>query len=454
MLNDIRAPKLRRDLGSLQATALVAGGIVGTSIFLIPSDVASMAQSPFLTIVIWLLAGIMAGSAALSFAELSAAMPNTGGTYVFLQRAYRSPLISFGFAWMMAIAYGSGAIAVVATMAVIFLKPVLETFGISIDGFTQPAAVLIISLFTIINAAGVKPGGLTQVVVTYLKLLLLFAVILIPFLVIGPSHNPMQMDPASSNDWFHVVQSITNGLILCLFAFSGAYFVTHVAEEIKNPTKNIPRAIIVGFSIVFALYVLVNLVFLSVVPFDELRASDGIAVDLVRRAIGPGGATFTSLAIVCSAVGVLNAQLLNYPRIVFALAKDGLFFDSIARVSPGTGVPRNAILFVGAWASVLVFSGSYIEILQFVAFVVHLFICLAVLAVIILRHREPDLHRPFKVWGYPWTPVLFLAISVVYLATLLLTKLSAVAVGIFIVLLGVPFFFFRKYRTANSPDLE
>jgi len=431
--------QLVRGLGRLEATTLVVGGIVGTTIFLVTSDVAATVGSPALVLVTWLVAGLLAGAAALCFAELSAAMPATGGTYVFLKRAYRSDLVAFAFAWMMCFAYGTGAIAVVAIMAATFLMPVLQAAGILRDDHVAATAVVLIIVLTTLNARGVRQGGLAQNVLTFLKVALIVVLVALPLLS-GDAVPGRILSGGTPGSGAGAWQNVGTAMILTLFSYSGAYFVTHVAEEVREPEKNIPRAIITGFLIVLGLYLTVNVTYLAVLPFDEVVASERVASDMMARVLGPAGSVATAFVIFCSAIGVLNAQLLNYPRIPYALARDGLFFRRIATVGSGSSAPAGAIVLVGVLASLFALTGSYSLILGFVAFVSHFFISLAVLAVIVLRIREPDLVRPYRVPGYPVTPVAFLLVSVVYLGNLVVTAPGNALVGIAIVLAGLPFY--------------
>jgi len=409
-----------------------------------------MVGSPLLVFITWVVAGLLAGAAALCFAELSAAIPVTGGTYVFLRRAYNSELIPFAFAWMICFAYGTGAIAVVAIMAATFLVPVLNSFGLELAEFVNEMAVVLIVLLTLLNSRGVRHGGLTQNVLTVLKVSLLLLVILIPLFLIDMQPARLLQGGFGDEGPAATVQNVGNAMILCLFSYSGAYFVTHVAEEVREPQKNIPRAIIVGFLIVFGLYLLANFTYLTTMSFTDVKSSEQLASDIMARALGPKGAVVTAFVIFCSAVGVLNAQLLNYPRIVFALARDGYFFKAIGRINDRSRAPSNAIVLVGILSCAFALSGGYVEILSYIAFVIHFFVSLAVLAVIVLRIREPDLQRPYKVWGYPFTPVAFLLVSVVYLYNLIVSKPVAVMIGVGIVLVGVPFYFYWSRKNVSS----
>lgn len=445
---------LVRGLGRLEATNLIVGGIIGTSIFLITSQIAATVGSPVLVLVTWLTAGLLAGAAALCFAELSAAMPHTGGTYVFLKRAYGSELVAFGFAWMMCFAYGAGAIAVVAIMAATFLAPVLQAIGIVRGEYIASTAVALILALTLLNARGIRHGGVAQNIITFLKVGLIVALMSAPVLLADPSLERLGFPGADSGETGSAIRNVGTALIVCLFAYNGAYFVTHVAEEIREPQKNIPRAIIVGFLVVLTVYLTINTIYVTVMPFEEIVASDRIAADLMGRVLGPSGYLATSAIVFVSAVGVLNAQLLNYPRIPFALAKDGLFFESISVVNEKTRTPAAAIALVGILSSLFAMTGSYALILSYVAFVIHLFISLAVMAVIVLRIREPDLPRPYRVWGYPFTPVAFLLVSVVYLGNLAMTKPVNVLVGVLIVVGGLPFYLFWQKRAQTDHPLS
>ncbi|MDP6994456.1 MAG: amino acid permease, partial [Woeseiaceae bacterium] len=220
--------QLIKGLGRLEATNLVVGGIVGTSVFLITSEIAATVGSPVLVLVTWLVAGLLAGAAALCFAELSAAMPQTGGTYIFLKRAYHSDLVSFGFGWMMCFAYGTGAIAVVAIMAATFLMPVLQAAGIVSENHIGVTAVILIAILTVLNAGGVRQGGITQNVITFLKMTLIAALMSVPLFLGEPSLTRV-LSIGSDASFLADAGNVGTALIICLFSYNGAYFVTHVA---------------------------------------------------------------------------------------------------------------------------------------------------------------------------------------------------------------------------------
>ena len=447
----VSSPSLDRGLGLLEATTLVVGGIIGVSIFVVPGDVAREVGAPGLVLAAYALAGVLAVCAALSFAELAAAIPETGGTYVFLKRAYPGTPIAFLFGWTMFFANSTGAVAVVASIAGIYAGHFLGRVMPYGPSSARAISVALILSLTVVNCLGVRLGGKTQNVLTFLKVAMMVflvgaAVLLVPwdfgrFLPLYPSDR----------DAGDVLGSLAAAMVLTLFSFNGAYFVTHVAGEVRDPARNIPRAILIGIFVVFVLYLSLNVVFVHALPFEALQASKRVAQDAASAILGPRGADFTVVAILLSAIGVLNAQLLNYPRIAFALAQDGLFFRRVSRIHPVRRTPAAAILLVGAWAAVLSLSGTYQQILTAFGFVAHTFISLAVAAVLVLRVREPALARPYRVWGYPFTPVFFLIVSALYLASLLYHRFWPTLAGLGIVLAGLPFYY---YWTATPRELE
>lgn len=276
---------LVRGLGQLEATTLVVGGIIGTTIFLVTSEVAATVGSPALVLATWLVAGLLAGAAALCFAELSAAIPETGGTYIFLKRAYGSDLVSFGFAWMMCFTYGPGATAVVAIMAATFLLPVLSALGLVEAGNVAVTAIFIIAVLTALNAGGVRRGGIAQNAITFVKVSLILAVVVMPLVFTVPHFEWLASPDPQAEGPLAAAQNVGTAMILCLFSFSGAYFVTHVAEEVREPEKTIPRAIVTGFLIVLALYLAINVAYLVTLSFDEVVQSERIAADMMGKVL-------------------------------------------------------------------------------------------------------------------------------------------------------------------------
>lgn len=446
------APTLQRGLGLFEATTLIVGGTIGVSIFLVPAGVAREVGAPGLALFTWVLTGLMALCGALAFAELASAMPETGGTYVFLKRSYPGTPLAFLFGWMMLFAQGTGNIAVVASMASLYAGHFAPAL-IPADSFSQRmVAVALIALLTAVNAIGLRTSGRVQNTLTITKVLLMAAIVVA--CVMSPTGDTSRFVPflPEAKSGAQVAGSVANAMILSIFAYSGFYFVTHVAGEVRDPGRTLSRAIVIAMAVVLATYLLLNLAFVYVLPFNELQASPRVAADAMARAVGPRAADITALVVLLSALGTLNAQLLNYPRITFAMANDGLFFRAISRVHPGRRVPVGAILLVGTWASVLALSGSFTQILGWAAFVNQAFMALTVVGLFILRRTAPDLPRPYKVFGYPYTPLLYVAILLWYLTTLLVNRGPQVMIGMAIVAAGIPFYvYWQRKSTAPVP---
>jgi APA family basic amino acid/polyamine antiporter len=435
--------ELVRGLGRVEATSVVIGGIIGASIMLAPSLVARQAGAPGLSLTMWLLGGVIALTGALCIAELSAAMPETGGTYVFLKRAYPGTPIPFLFGWTMFFAYTSSAIAAVATASALYGGFFLEKVMPYGTWERRIVAVLVIALITAVNYVGVRQAGRTQAAFTALKLLLIAGVIVVclGFATHAGSLSPFSPGPNDPKG------SLAQAMVLTLFGYSGWHFSTNVAGEIRDPQRNLPFSILVGIAVVIVVYVLINVSFLLVLPFAQLRESQLPATDAVSVAVGAVGAGIVSIAIVASTLGTINAQLLNYPRIAFAMARDGFFFQKLAHVHEGRATPVGAIIAQGVVASAFALSGTFTQILTYTAFVNHSFMSLIVASVFVLRAREPQLARPYRTWGYPVTPLIFLAVSAWYLFGLLRDRLTGSLIGIGIMLLGVPFYLFWRSRS-------
>ena len=446
-------PGLLRDLGTLEATTLVAGAVIGSGIFLSPGIVARDVGAPGLSLLVWLVCGILAVSGALCYAELGAAIPRTGGTYAFLHRAFRTPLLPFLFGWSMFFVVLTGVMAAVATAFATYAGYFLETVIPWTEWTQRLVAIACILFLTTLNCIGVRVGGGIQVLFTAVKVGALGALIAVG-LALGDAHAgglapllPADRSAAAASGVFGTA------MIVALFAYNGWWYSTFVAGELRDPRRTIPRSIFFGMGIVVGVYALANVVYLLVLPFEQLQASPRPAADTMQLLIGPRGAALISLAVMLSAFGTINAQLLSVPRVYFAMARDGLFFRWIERVHPRYRTPAAAILAQGIWASGLALSGTYQQIITYTAFPNYVFLSLGVVGLIVLRIREPDLPRPYRVWAYPLTPLLFLLIFTWYLGNSLINAFADTMVGIVITLCGLPFYFiWARRRVAPAID--
>jgi amino acid transporter len=428
----------------------VVGGTIGVSIFVVPAGVANEVGAPGLALATWGLTGLLALAGALAFAELAAAMPETGGTYVFLKRSYPGTPIAFLFGWMLFFTHSTGSIAVVASMGSLYAGHFLGKV-VPFEGFAvRVLAVGMITLLTALNVAGVKAGARAQTALTAVKVALLLVVILA--CALSSVGDPGRFRPLlpEGRSPLELSESVATAMILSIFSFSGWFFVTHVAGEVKEPERTLPRSIILSIGIVLAVYLAINAALIYVLPFEELRASPRVAAAAMERVLGPVAADLTALVILTSSASTLSAQLLNYPRVTFALARDGLFFRRLARVDPVRRTPVAAIVVVGVWASLFALAGTFTQILSAVSFVYQTFMALTVLGLLVLRRREPGLPRPYRVIGYPFTPLLYLAILAWYLTSVIRQRPVPTLLGIAIVLLGLPFYFYWRGRPAAA----
>jgi APA family basic amino acid/polyamine antiporter len=435
-------------LSALGATTLVAGAVIGTGIYVSPSIVARQTGTPGLSLAVWLLCGGLALCGALCFAELGAAIPRTGGTYAFLQRAFRVRWLPFLFGWSMFAVVLTGVMAAVATAFATYAGHFLSAY-ISYGVWTQRfVAVACIAFLTVMNIVGVQVGGRIQITLTFVKVATLIALIVVGLVLPGAragSLSPLQPEGVPTGG---VLAAVGTAMIVALFAYNGWWYSTFVADEVREPRRSIPLSIFAGMGIVLVVYALANYVYLHVLPFATLQQATRPAADVLLVLVGPVGAALVSAAVMVSAFGTLNAQLLSVPRIYFAMARDGLFFRWMQRVHPRFRTPAVAILAQGAWASALALSGSYQQIITYTAFPNYFFLSLGVVALIVLRVREPELERPFRVPLYPLTPLLFLLVFAWYLVNSLRTAFADTMVGIALTLTGVPFYLYwsRKDR--------
>jgi len=425
------ASDLPRRLGLIDALSIVIGIVIGGGIFLVPNLVAQELKSAPAILAVWVFAGVISFFGALACAELGTALPSTGGQYVFLREAY-GPLVGFLCGWSMFLVGRSAQVAWLAVTMALYVSYFVP--------LSAPASKLLgigaIALFTGINYRGVTAGAIVQKTFTLAKVAGLL-VIICSALLWGSKSAP----PAEAVAGKFSVSSFGVALIACLLAYDGWVQLSFVAGEIRNPRQNVFLALALGSVACIAIYVLANVAYLRVLPIAEIAASDHVGATVAKRALGSRGGSLVSLIILMSIVGTLNGCFLTSPRIYFAQARDGLFFRKFAEVHPRYQTPGFAILTQGIWAAVLVVSGSYETLLDYAMFAIWLWYGLMVAGVIVLRHKKPGLVRPYRMWGYPVTPALFLAIACWFLVNMLMTRPLPSAAGLVLIATGIPVYF-------------
>jgi APA family basic amino acid/polyamine antiporter len=462
------ASELVRGLGLWSATAAVVGVVIGQAIFLVGSEVARDTGSTALSIAAWIVGGLLALCGALCLAELGAAMPRAGGMYAYLNRGL-SPAWGFLYGWTSSTIVETAACAAVAAgfiRLVGFLVPAANTplFSFHIPApfqaktyefaFTtaQPLAAGVIVLVTAINYLSVRSGGRIQLLTSSLKVLAIVALVALGFVLQRGSFA--SLPPRSTPVGAGTAGAFLAALVPVMWAYSGWHLLGAAGEEVENPGKNLPRALVYGVLAVIALYVLANWVYLRVLAFTSVAQSSHVASDVFEMLVGKGGAKWLTVAMMISALGTLHINILTAARIPFAMARDGLFFKFAKRVQPTFRSPSGGLLFVGGVTALLALSGTYEELFSLVIFALWIFLCLSVVALIRLRKTEPALRRPYLAWGYPGTPILFLAGGLAMTVNLWLDRPVRSSIGLGVMLLGLPFYYHWRKKSAVAVSTD
>jgi APA family basic amino acid/polyamine antiporter len=431
-----------RRIGQFSGTMMVVGGIIGSGIFLNPALVAERVRTAELTLAVWVVGGAIALIGAMVFAELGARRPVAGGGYVYLRDAY-GELPAFLYAWTLLLVIATGAIAAVA---VTFANYMATLLGLGPHS-RLPLAIGAILLLSAVNYVGVKPGAVTQNVLTVLKLGAL-AVLIGAGLTLSPAAPPpAHLPPLADGE---VLLAVGAALVPVLFAFGGWQQTNFVAEELIEPERNLPRALVVGVSIVVAVYLLANLAYLRTLGVAGLAESSAPAADAMSALLGPSGRTIIAAGIAVSTFGFLNLVILVSPRVYQAMARDGLFFPSLARLHPRYRTPGAAILFQGTWGIVLALTGRYGDLLDYVVFGDWIFFGATAATLFVFRARERRGLEPatlrFRMAGYPFLPLLFILAALYVVAGSIASNPVNAVKGAGLIALGVPVFLFWTGR--------
>lgn len=435
----------RRALGPFDATMVVVGGIIGSGIFIVPSVVAQRLPTPGLVLAAWVAGGAIALAGAFAFAELATLFPRAGGQYVYLREAYH-PLVAFLFGWAALLLIQGGGLAAVA---ITFAQYTLRLAGGGSGGVAL--AILAIAVVAAVNYVGVKPGS------TLLNVLVLLKIGALAFLIVGglflagrtPASPPAATVPAGGSG----LRAFGAALVPVLFAYGGWQAANMVAEETREPRRTLPRALLWGTLIVIAIYVLANVVYLLALTRDGLAATATPAADAVRRIFGPRADRLIAATIAVSAFGFLDLTLLAYTRIYWAMAKDGVFFQGLARLHPKFQTPALAIVLQAVWGILLVLTGTYGELVDSVVFADWIFFGLAGAAIFLFRRRIPVASREpgmFRTPGYPFAPGLFVAAALCAVASAVLSNPRRAIVGTALLALGVPVYLFYSRRRSRA----
>jgi APA family basic amino acid/polyamine antiporter len=437
--------ELRRELGVFSASLLVVGGIIGSGIFFTPAETARALPTAGWVLGVWTLGGIVALAGALTYAELGAMMPEAGGGYVYVREAF-GRLPAFLLGWMTLLMIASGAIAAVAMGFAGYLERFVPIDAVG--GRIGVAAVTIIAL-TITNYLGVKPGTVTANIFTLSKIAALSALIVIG-LALHPGAPPAVVAPVAPP----IANGVAAAFVAVLFTIGGWQQTNMVAGEIRDPGRTLPKALGLGIGIVIAIYLGANVVYLKTLGRDGLAASTAVAADTAGRLIGPAGATAITVAAMLSIFGFVNVALLTNARVLYALGQDGAFLPGAAKVHPRFGSPHIALMMLGGWSLVLLVAtrGKIGTLLSGVVFADWIFFGLGAASVFVLRRTRPELHRPYRVLGYPWLPAFFVLSAAVGIVSAYVSALKMSLVGTGMLVAGMLLYRWRVDGRRQTTD--
>ncbi len=430
---------LKRTLKSSDLTLLVVGGVIGSGIFLVPSTVLKQAGSVRIAMLAWLAGGILSLFGALTYAELGAMNPSSGGLYAYTRDAFgRFPAFLFG--WTMFFVIGAGTVATLAVASANYMGQFAELTPL----MKQLIAVGLIILMAVINVRGVRGSAMVQNWATGIKAGAIIVMSLMLLLMSGTPVVPADVPPLVASP--ALLTSIGTAMISVLWAYEGWQYVTFAAGEAIDPQRTLPRSIVLGTVILIAIYMLANVAYLVALGPEQMAASERVAGDATAAVLGPLAGQAIALAIIISMYSAAHAIVITTPRVYYSMAQDGIFFKKLAEVHPKFGTPAFAIIASCAWAAVLAWSGTFEQLLTYVVFVGWIFYALGAAALIVLRRTRPDAERPFRVPGYPWTPILFVLSAIAIVGNAIYAQPKEALIGLGVVFAGVPAYWFYNRK--------
>jgi len=476
---------LQKRVNLFDGISIVAGAMIGSGIFIVSADIARNVGSPGWLMVVWLITGVITVIGAISYGELASMMPKVGGQYVYLKEAYH-PLIGFLFGWTTFLVIQCGSIAAVAVAFAKFSgvlfpwiseKNILLQLGPLKINSTMVIAIAMISFLTWLNTRGIVTGKTVQNIFSSTKVIALFGFIAVGFLatkninsfeinkeVFWQASQVGQDNQVMPLVGFALIAAIGTALVGSLFSADAWYNVTYISGEVINPKRNVPLSLFFGTLIVSVIYLVTNFVYIKVLPLSgspdgadvlsrgiQFATDDRVATSAMSVVFGDYAAIIMAIFIMISTFGCNHGLIMAGPRVYYAMAKDGLFFRKVGEINKN-GVPGFAIAVQGVWAVLLCLSGTYGELLDYVIFAVLIFFTLTILAIFILRVKKPDIPRPYKAFGYPVIPAIYILTTVSIMVILLIFKPDYTFPGLGIVLLGIPVFYIWRKSDKNIED--
>ena len=451
----------KKSLSLFDSTAIIIGSMIGSGIFIVSAEIARQVETPGMLLLAWAVTAVITIFGALSYGELAAAMPKAGGQYIYLKEAY-GPMYGFLYGWTLFSVIQTGTIAAVgvafAKFTGVFL-PVIsgDNYILHISSFhistQQLLAISIIILLTLYNFMDVKAGAFLQNIFTVSKVIaLLLLVILGLYFGMQGAGNWSNFSPAFPD----IITLSTIGIFGA--AMTGSLFsadawnnITYTAGEVHNPKRNLPLSLFIGTGTVMVLYLLANIAYIYVLPIEKIQhaENDRVATLMMETVLGTNGKFFMAIMIMVSTFGCLNGLILTAARVYCAMAKDGLFLPKAAKLNKNN-VPANSLIMQCIWSCLLCFSGTYGDLLNYIMFAVMLFYVLTITGLFILRKKRPDMERPYKAFGYPVIPALYILMAAMVAINMLIYQTSSSLYGLIIILIGIPIYFVFKKSSGEG----
>lgn len=461
-----REVRFLRRLGLWDTTFLVVGAVVGSGIFLTPGLIAADLPSAGMLLAAWALGGLITLCGALSFGELGAMYPQAGGQYIYLREAY-GPGAAFLFGWAFFGFIMCGGLAALAVAFAEFLGgfvPALSTgatllklkvlglpYALSAGQLVAAGAVIFLSF---VNSRGIRTGVAFQNAMTVFRIVAVLALVVFG-LAVGSKKglaNFHPLFPAVEGGFLALLKPLGLALVAVFWTYDGWYSVNCTAEEVREPGRNIPRGLFLGVAGVTVLYLLANVVYLTALPYASLKGTLHVGEAAAAALFGPGVTAVMAALIMVSVFGCLNANILFGPRVFYAMARDGSFFRSMARLDPRFRVPSRALWGQAAWSAALCLSGTYQALYEYMVFAVLLFFAATGLAVVVLRRRAPEVPRPYRTWGYPVVPLVFVAATMAIFANIIFSQPVKAGIGLVLLGAGLPAYQIWRKRGRQERD--
>jgi APA family basic amino acid/polyamine antiporter len=467
--NSTQQPSLIRGLSLLDSVLLLVGGIIGSAIFLTAKDIAVPLPHPLFFLLVWVVGGVISLFACFAFAELGAMFPDSGGQYVYMREAY-GELVAFLYGWMIFTVSNGGTIAALAVASAEYLGAIVPAISREHVVFTglgilltraHLVALAAIALLTFTNVVGLRRGAVLQNIATWLKFMAMAAFVVLGFAFGKGSWSHFTETGlaagARASGWLMggsvsaLLSAFGVALIAVFWAYDGWVYVTWVSGEVKNPQRNIPRALVLGVVVVGLIYIAMNMVYLYALPMTTIAQTATVAHAAAARLFSPAAAIWLSAMIALSCFGANASCILSGARVYFAMARDGVFFQKMAQVHPRWRTPAFSLIGQGIWGAVLTLSGRYDQLYTYVMFMMIVSYLAGVGAMFVLRRKRPDAPRPYRCSGYPWLPAIYLLVGGLWALNALVERPTEAFSGIAIVLVGVPFYMYWKWVGRRSP---